>query len=234
MGWYNKRLQVDPSLVAMTGGLGKGAKAFGDSLVSLGDQKIAQAKENAAEKEKQAKIKAQAQYNKAINPIIAQKIGEEGLGLIALQAPVDTSKIVSEGSTLVKDGKAIYTAPKEEKGFTIKKGETRYDASGKPIVSLPTDPKAPTQRTVNIGGKNVVQEYVDGKWITSADAPVYNQSAAAKKTEGLVTTGGLSGAQIMYARDNNLTTKVDGKEYVTKEVLKQLQEMDKVGNQEVN
>jgi len=260
MGWYDKGLQVSPYLVSMTGGVGKGLASFGNSLVNLGDQKIKKADKDAAEKRRLAKIKAQAKYNKTVNPDMATTFGDKGLGLVQFTAPTDKRKIVSQGSTIVgADGKAIYTnkkpqvgftlsegqkrfgpdgkliasSSKTKPGFTLGEGQKRFDANGKQIASSSKTQKAPTQRTVNENGKNVIQQYIGGKWVTSANAPIYNQSAKVNQTKGLKSTGGLSGAQIMYARDNNLTKNINGKEYVPEKTYKKLIMMDQIGNTEV-
>ena len=144
MGWYNKGLNISPSLVSMTGGLGRGAKAFGDSLVDLGDDKVEKAKADALKKKNKAKTDAQAVVNQSVNPDLYQKIQDKGInpGLISFSAPKDNSKIVTDGAVLV-DGKGnpLYKNKKSGKDFTISDGQARYDKNGKLIVSLPPKPK---------------------------------------------------------------------------------------------
>lgn len=73
--------------------------------------------------------------------------------------------------------------PRVPEAFTLKPGETRYGADGKPMVSAPFEPKqdGPKRgalRTITKGLDEVQQEYDGSEWVPIGGGPRFNPKVA--------------------------------------------------------
>ena len=220
MGFYNKGLNISPSLVSMTGGLGRGAKAFGDSLVNLGADKIAKAKADALKKEKLAKIQAISVVNGSVDPTLAKKLQDRGLGgLVTLTAP----KVLQKDIRI--NGKN-YIA-----NYNLK--TKQYENTGQLSANQPT-----TQKTQfsdrRVGNKNYVFKLdpKTGQWTNTgqlsanqpttqktqfSDRRVGNKNYVFKldpKTGQWTNTGQLSANQPTTPKVLQKDIRINGKNYI--------------------
>ncbi len=167
MGWYSQKyFQPSASLVRLAGnGIGSGVSAAGKALINLGNDKVEQARQKAIENEKKLKLQAQAQYNRAVNPDLANKIDLDKLGYINIQ-PVKLPKMSK--TVKLKDGRMaevyddgsvkitnipLYNEPKQ-----ILQGATAIDTvTGKPIY-INKKPQKPTTKGI-LGGDGKTHLY---------------------------------------------------------------------------
>lgn len=180
---YRPLLRSAPNnagLVQLSGALGTGISRAGQQIVNLGNtwdkQGTRDAAIAAANKEKLAKQEAQRALNYAQNPDMVKKINDQ-YGIKGDLANDPSAPTLANADL----GRVDLGAPKEKKGFTLKEGESYYNADGKQIISLPKEkkPQKVTQKVGEDGYYYNVQP--DGTFIkTSIKAPEYWKSSSNK------------------------------------------------------
>lgn len=131
-----RRLIADASnagLARLAGGTGFGFERAGNQIARLGDNFVNQenyeateaikaADKVAAMKEHKAKQNANVDYNKNVNPNVANKLQDETLKYVSLQAPTPKGfKVVNKSLVNLDDGTSkSYAEPKEVKPKQIK------------------------------------------------------------------------------------------------------------------
>lgn len=209
MGWYEHRLDITPSLVAYTGGLGRGFNKFGNALVNLGNDKVEQARQKALENEKKLKLQAQAEYNRAVNPDVASKMSPDKLGYVDIK-PVKLPKIsktvklkdgrmaevYDDGSVKITDV-SLYNEPKQ-----ILQGGSAIDPITGRVVYTNKKPQKPTTKGV-LGKDGKVHLYQfdtnSNKWGDTGLILPKSGSSSGVKAPVSVKFGDLSLPEKMYA-----------------------------------
>lgn len=208
MGWYSQKyFQPSASLVRLAGnGIGSGLSAVGKTLINLGNDKVAQARQKALENEKRAKLQAQAEYNMAVNPELAKRIDKDKLGHVAL-SPVKLPKLsktvklkdgtmaeVYDDGSVKRTGAALYNEPKQ-----VLQGAAAIDPVTGKIIYKNKKPIKPTiKNAIGKDGKPHVYQF-DGNnnvWRDTGLIPLSKNGGV--KAPVSVNFGGLSLPEKMY------------------------------------
>ena len=206
---------ANPQLIPMMNGIAQGFKGVGDALVSLGDDKVKAAKEEALKTELKAKeaalARATAAKNVALNPEAVKKVQqsygiEEGSPLASLSAPTQANAdlglvdLGKEDKPLKPDYSHIKTV-----------GNTVFDArTNQPLYTAPKDKSETTygdkyvefftgEDGNRIGVKGNSQKVNLGK------VKDYNV-AASKNPNGLVPATGVGDKGFKWLQENGLVS----------------------------
>ena len=220
---------ANPQLIPMMNGVAQGFKGVGDALVSLGDDKVKAAKEEALKTELKAKEaalqNAQAVQTSIQNPEQARKVRElyniaEDSALASPTAPTKANEMLG----LIKFDKA--EKPDYSNFKTV--GSSVFDAkTGKEVYTAPKDPNAVSYKdkivdVYNDEYNNRTVLYGDGRKSIVGKAKDYQQRASTKLPDGLVSADTLEPDVKRYFLDNNLVKTIDKKWYVNEQDLKDL------------
>jgi len=234
---YSKEFKSDPYLVNFVGGMGKGVQRAGQALASLGDDKIAKAKADAAKKEADAKTRAlnsaTASKNRALNPSAVKKINEsygikEGSPLSKNGAPTQANTDISlidlgKGDAAVAP-KLKFVKPNAD-GFNVKyftDGSKEVTTEKAYVQKLKSPaPKSGTVRGVDGKNYNTLYDPKTKKFVNTGNLASVQPTTAAPKTSkpNIVDVDSLTPQESLIANKMKIKFYKDGKVVVDKSKL---------------